>query len=217
MRFVFLVEGKTEKESLKAFFHRWLEDNGCSGIGIDIFSHRNASRLFAEAPTRAADLLNGPYGNDIIAVFSLMDLYGAGIYPDDMQTVEERYEWGKREMEGRFPSSKYKHFFAVHETEAWLLSQPNHFPAGVKEGLRKHAKAPEKVNFDQPPAQRIGEQYIKHVGRGYGKVRDGSRILKDKKFDPSIAAGVCPYLKQLLDEMLRFAKEAKPQSRKTKR
>ena len=217
MRFVFLVEGKTEKESLKAFFHRWLEVNGIAGVGIEVFSHRNASRLFQEAPTRAHDLLAAPDGKDIIAVFSLMDLYGAGIYPDNEQTVEERYGWGKQEMEGRFPSPKYKHFFAVHETEAWLLSQPKRFPAGVGKSLQKYAKEPEKVNFDQPPAQRIGEQYIKEIGRGYGKVRDGSRIFKDKKFDPGLAAGVCPYLKLLLDEMLRFANNAPAPPRKTKR
>lgn len=215
MRLVFLVEGKTEKESLKAFFGKWLEVNKISGVGIDVISLRNASRLFADGPDRARDLLSAPDGNDIIAVFSLMDLYGAGIYPDDKQSVEERYQWGKQEMESRFTSPKYKHFFAVHETEAWLLSQPGNFPVSVRRHLQKHANQPEKVNFDHPPAKVIGEQYLSHCPRGYGKTTDGRKLFG--MLDPAVAREACPYLKLLLDNMLQLAPKAKSPSRKPRR
>jgi len=206
MRFVVLVEGKTEKKSLKSFLKKWLDVNGLAGVGIDIFSHRSASTLFSDAPSRARDLLAAPDGKDIIAVFSLIDLYGAGIYPSDRTTVADRYEWGKREMESRADNVRYRHFFAVHETEAWLFSQPECLPTKVARSLLRHSGAPEQVNFDHPPSDLLRRQYLKHVKRGYGKTTDGPSLFA--KLDPVIACEKCPHLKAMLDEMLQLAKDA---------
>lgn len=42
---------------------------------------------------------------------------------------------------------KFKMFFAVHETEAWLLSQPELFPQKVRGRIEKHRARPEAVNL----------------------------------------------------------------------
>ena len=43
---------------------------------------------------------------------------------------------------------KFRLFFAVHEFEAWLLSQPDIFPREIKNALQNRIAQPEQVNFD---------------------------------------------------------------------
>jgi hypothetical protein len=75
--------------------------------------------------------LEGPDKNEVIAVISLLDLYGPTFYPDHLKKSKERYDWAKNDIEGKVNQAKFFQFFAVHEVEAWLLSEPNIFPADV--------------------------------------------------------------------------------------
>ena len=82
--------------------------------------------------------------------------------------MSERYEWAVNDFESKVGRG-FRMFFAVHETEAWLLSQPEIFPASAQERLEKYKKRPEAVNFTKPPSKRIEEAY----DRKYRKTIDG--------------------------------------------
>ena len=65
---------------------------------------------------------------------------------------------------------------------------------------------PETVNFDTPPAKLLNSVYNQTTRRDYKKVSNGRQLFA--KLDPSIAAGKCPYLNRMLEELLSMAKEA---------
>jgi hypothetical protein len=71
--------------------------------------------------------LEGPSQKDIIGVIALLDLYDPTFYPKDKTTALERYHWAKEELERQVGHPKFRQFFAIHEVEAWLLSEPNLF------------------------------------------------------------------------------------------
>lgn len=147
--------------------------------------------------------LDGPDKNEIIAVISLLDLYGPTFYPSNLKECKERYDWAKKEIEDKVNQPKFFQFFAVHEVEAWLLSEPNIFPVGVKGAFPAKIQHPEKVNFDEPPAKLLGRLYPLHVRRSYKKVVNGKELFG--KLDPNVAYKKCPRLQELLDKMLELA------------
>ncbi len=99
--------------------------------------------------------------------------------------------------------SKFFQFFAVHEVEAWLLSQPENFPLKIKKSFPKKIRNPETVNFDEPPAKLLGRLYSRQIKRKYKKIVDGKELFA--KLDPNIAYRKCPKLRDLLDKMLDLA------------
>jgi hypothetical protein len=50
-------------------------------------------------------------------------------------------------------------FFAVHELEGWLFSNPDIFPNEVRKAVAGKSIQPEKVNFDEPPAKHLDKIY----------------------------------------------------------
>ncbi|QFY41853.1 DUF4276 family protein [Candidatus Methylospira mobilis] len=71
--------------------------------------------------------LNGPRKDEIIAIISLLDFYGPTFYPVHLTGYEARYDWAKQYIEKKVGQPKFFQFFAVHEVEAWLLSNPEIF------------------------------------------------------------------------------------------
>lgn len=127
-------------------------------------------------------------------------------YPADKTTAAEKYAWAKRHLEGKVSHPKFHQHFAVHETEAWLLSQTSIFPHDIRAGLAGKTQHPETVNLDEPPAKLLDRLYQSKTGRHYKKVTNGEELFG--KLDPAIACGKCPNLKSLLDEMLKTARES---------
>ena len=115
-----------------------------------------------------------------------------------------RYEWAKRTQERTVGHAKFRQFFAVHETEAWLLSDRSIFPTEVRKRLPN--RNPEEANFKEPPAACLDHVYRPAVSRHYRKVTDGKQLFRT--LDPSTAYARCPCLKALLDEMLTLARRA---------
>ena len=56
-------------------------------------------------------------------------------------------------MEGEVNHPKFRQHFAVHETEAWLLSGPEHFAAEIQKAFPAKIAQPETVKFNEPPAK----------------------------------------------------------------
>jgi hypothetical protein len=207
MNFILMVEGHTEEKGLRKFLQRWLDQELSTNVGIKIVRFDGWSDLVKGAASKTHWHLNNPQEkNDIIAVIALLDLYGPTFYPGDKTTASERYGWAKAHMERQVGHPKFRQHFAVHETEAWLLSEPSIFPKEVQEALEDKYPAPEKVNSHNHPAKLLTELYHTRLKRKYRKTTDGRDLFLE--LNPSIAYQKCPKLKALLDEMLLLARQA---------
>ncbi len=138
-------------------------------------------------------------------MISLLDLYGPTFYPNNLTECKERYHWAKEYIEKKVSQPKFFQFFAVHEVEAWLLSQPDIFPLKVKAAFENKIQSPEKVNFNEPPAKLLERLYPLHISRSYKKVVNGKELFG--KLDPDVAYQKCPKLQQLLNKMLELVKK----------
>lgn len=206
MKFVIFVEGYTERKALPAFLKRWLDTQLDKPVGIQTVRFEGWAELVKDLPTHTQLYLNAPK-NDVIAVIALLDLYGLQLpYPSDRTTPSAKFAWARQHLEAKVSDARFRQFFAVHETEAWLLSQPSIFPADIRGGLPPKVKQPETVNFDEPPAKLLDRLYLNKHGRPYKKVTNGEELFA--KLDPAIAYQKCPSLKALLDEMLVLAQQA---------
>ena len=207
MKFVLFVEGETERTVLPAFLKRWLDRRVGEKVRIPRpVRFRGWARMVGELVKRAALYLDRLEEDRIVAVVGLLDLYGPTFYPSGATSVEERVAWATKELETRVGHDRFRMFFAVHELEAWLLSDPRIFPPAVRDAVKKKAKDPEAVNFNQPPSILLDRLYRREMGRRYQKVTDGADLFT--MLDPEKAYAECPHLKKMLDEMLRMAKES---------
>ncbi len=203
MKFVLFCEGPTERKSLPAFFKRWLDDKLSQPVGIAPVKFGGWRDLYEGAPKKAQLRLKE---TDVIAVISLLDLYGPTFYPEHLNAADKRYDWAKKHMEERVGQDKFRQFFAVHEVEAWLLSDLTLFPKEIKSGFPGKAKNPETVNFNEPPAKLLDRLYGDRLKRSYKKVTQGKELFD--KLSPEKARNKCPRLTEMLDEMLKLAKAA---------
>jgi hypothetical protein len=146
MKFILFVEGDTEKRALPAFLKKWLDQRLSQSVSIHPVRFNGWSELAKDAPKKAMLYLTGPQKDDIVGVIALLDLYGPTIYPSGKRTAKQRYEWAKGELEGKVNHDRFRQFFAVHETEAWLLSDPDLFPAEIRKEL--HIIPGTEVEFD---------------------------------------------------------------------
>ena len=203
MKFILFVEGHTEDKALPAFLKRWLDRRLESPVGIQTVRFSGWPELFRGAAQKAKMYLNGPSKEKIIAVISLLDLYGPTFYPAHLTERDERYLWGKQEIESNVGEERFFQFFAVHEVEAWLLSQPDLFPPNIRNAFPGRVAEPETVNFDETPAKLLDRLYRQHTRRSYKKVTNGRQLFSN--LDPATAYEKCPHLRALLDAMLALA------------
>lgn len=203
MRFVLFVEGHTEK-ALPQFLRRWLNPQLIQPVGIQAVQFDGAADMIKDLPARTERFLNAPK-QDVLAVIGLLDFHALPLtIPAEQETVTERCAWAKLYLEQKVGSPKFRQFFAVHETEAWLLSQPSIFPAAVRTEIAGRAQHPETVNNQEPPAMLLQNLYRAKTRSDYKKTVDGTNLFGD--LDPAVAYGKCPHLKAMLDNMLSLAR-----------
>lgn len=206
MRFVLLVEGDTEKDSAAQFLKRWLDPQLTQRVGISVVKFNGYTELLQKVVRKAQFYLDNPRNNDIIAVVGLLDLYGPDFYPEHTTSAADRYDWGVAHVEREVNRDRFRMFFAVHEFEAWLLSNPDIFPPSVKRSLPAKTSHPETVNFNEPPAKLLDRVYRQRMSKTYKKTTYGKDLFS--KLDPNIAVERCPYLAQMLGTMLALARQA---------
>ena len=160
-----------------------------------------------DGPKRAKLLLNQPQkSGDLIAVISLLDLHGTEFaYPKQAKTVDAKCKWAQNYMQQQADNSKFRQHFAVHDLEAWLLSDATIFPKAVSEVISK-IKKPETVNSMKWPSKLLAEIYETKAKSSYKKTTSGKELFG--KLDPQIAYEKCPHLRLLLDDMLKMAQDA---------
>lgn len=206
MKFFLFVEGHTEKAALAPFVKRWLDPRLARPAGVKVIRFDGWRNYVDDIATKVQLSLTGRTGEDVIACVGLLDLYGPEFYPASIATSTTRYAWAKNYLEQRVANPKFKQHFAVHEIEAWLLSDPSIFPSKIRSALP--TRAPEEVNFNEPPAKLLERIYESRLAKRYRKVIDGSDLFLD--LSPEIAYKKCPYLKILLDDMLQLANAHDP-------
>ena len=81
MKFILFVEGYTEEKILPQFIKKWLDPKLPKPVGIKTVRFEGWPELLKDAPQKARMYLNGGDKENIIAVLSLLDLYGPTIYP----------------------------------------------------------------------------------------------------------------------------------------
>lgn len=205
MKFVLFVEGQTERDSAASFLKRWLDPQLKQPVGIKPVPFEGYAELARKMATKARMYLEGPNNTEIIAVLGLLDLYGPTFFPNHVTTNKERHDWGVEHFTKAVGLDRFRMFFAVHEFEAWLLSQPDVFPRDVASYLSGKIDQPELVNFDEPPAKLLDRVYKQQEKRNYKKTTYGKQLFA--KLDPAVAVAKCPYLRAMLNEMLNLARK----------
>jgi hypothetical protein len=138
----------------------------------------------------------------LIAVVGPLDLYCAPLpFPPD-STTDAKCAFAKAELKHRVGHPRFRQHFAVHETAAWLLSDPSIVPAPLRTRVEKLGDRPESIDFQEPPAKLLHRLY-RDAGRDYKKVTDGSASFA--QLDPEVAYARCPHLSVLLNDMLSLA------------
>jgi len=186
---------------------RWLDPRlpDTKRVGITPVRFDGWQELVKDSPTKTKLHLSN---SGVIAVIALLDLYGPTFYPASSMSVEDRYNWAKNDLESKFTAvpGRFFQFFAVHEIEAWLLSDPEIFPRQVKTELSKESRLPEAVNMGCPPAKLLDKIYEKQLNIGYKKITHGANLFR--KLDPNTVYEKCPHFRQLMDKMLELATAA---------
>ncbi len=206
MKFILFAEGTTEKAVLADFFKRWLDPHLAQPVGINVVRFNGWSHYLSDIGARTELSLSGKAGADVIAAIGLLDLYGPTFYLGHIVDVAKRYAWAKSHIEKIVNQGRFRQYFAVHETEAWLLSDAELFPAETRSAFPGRCARPEEVNFDEPPSYLLDRIFRQRLRRPYKKVVDGKNLFLD--LAPEAARGRCPFLRQMLDEMLNLAQAA---------
>jgi hypothetical protein len=204
LKFGLFCEGATEKGALPDFLRRWLNSKLPVKVGIQPVGFNGWAEMVKESPKKAELHLRNP---DVIAVVALLDLYGPTIYPPDRNTVADRYEWAKAHLECQVNNIRFRQHFAVHDVEAWILSDPDVLPPAIRKRLlpRKSEK-PEMVNFDEPPSYLLNRLYQEATKRNYKKRTYGEELFRN--LDPQIVWQKCPYFRRLADDLVYLARKA---------
>lgn len=204
MRFVLFVEGHTERKAISAFLRRWLDAKLANRVGVTVSRFDGCREFITDAAQRTRITLNASSGRDVIGIIGILDWYGMPLQiPSNTESRQERMDWAAQEIEKRVNDSRFRLFFAVHEFEAWLLSDASVFPPSVRARLRRDTRPPETINDNEPPALFLDRLYQQSVNRGYEKTVDGVQMFK--KLDPNIVYEKCPNFKRLADTMLEMA------------
>ena len=206
MRFVVFVEGHLERIALPGFLSSWLNSATTQRVGINVIRFQGGGEFKNKLASAVRRHLNGPSNFDLIAIIGILDLYGVNYYPNHVSTVQERYDWLCQHFENKVDCAGFHMFSAVHELEAWILSQTEILPAEVRRALPGRVQNPESVNFDNPPSKLLQRLYREKLRRDYKKIVDGSSLFS--QLDPSVAREKCPYLKKMMDKLLSLAQAA---------
>jgi hypothetical protein len=209
VKFVLFVEGKTEYLGVGNFLKRWLDARLPQRVRVTPVKFNGVSDYYGDIVKNARLHLSSVRANDVIAGVGLLDLYGldsALTFPPGIVSPQQRWVWAKRDLETRVDHPKFRQYFAVHETEAWLLSDTEIFLPEMRNDLRAASNAPEQVDFNNPPARLLMRVYRDRLRRRYQKAVDGPSLFR--LLEPDRACAKCPYLRTMLEDMLALANQA---------
>jgi len=206
MKFVLFVEGHAERDALPKFLKRWFDQRLGSRVGIQAVRFEGWADFKKRVGRKVQMHLRGPKNTDIIAAIGLLDLYGPTFYPPSANTVSDRLALGAELIEKEVNDPRFRMFFAVHELEAWILSQPELLPPAVRGALPAKVGQPEVINFNEPPSKLLNRLYNEKLKTDYKKVVNGKNLFA--KLDPAVVYEKCPNFAAMLQAMLELAQRA---------
>ncbi len=197
-RIVILCEGDTEEIAVKHFIHRQWDAEGLRAIGLHpINIGGKLEDVFAYVPRYRRD-------PQVIAVFTLVDLYGMNrVQHDSQDTLADKVARVKAWLRGNL-GSVYTDFFyphvSVHEVEAWLLAEGECLAKRLKDAKIQPNPNAEIQNFDNHPSKRIDNLFKLHRHNdGYHKINDGTALFKCLTFGSVYKT--CQYFREFYDEL----------------
>lgn len=197
MRFILIVEGDTEKRSIEGLIRKHLAEMTGQNIGITAININGYGNFFRDLPKKVTKYLNGPDKNEILAIVGLMDLYKTPYAHDVNRPIRERILQGTQLFEDSVQQDRFRMFFAVHEYEAWLLSDSEKFDPAIRSRIASHARDPEDVNTDEPPSKFLKRIYSEYLHREYKKTVDGTVLMG--RIDPEKVYEKCPNYRAMID------------------
>ena len=208
-RIALFVEGDTERgearrRTLLSFIHTWLDPQLPQDrkVGITAVKFQGVSNYLDDLPRKVGLYLEDGRANFIVG---LVDLYGIPASRIDFSrcpTVKDKIVTARAFMRNLVPKQyrdRFRQHFAVHEIEAWLLAYPEALSKDKKVQAQIKKRPPEHVNFKEPPAK-----FLKRILHEYRKTTTAMNLFP--KVDPQVAIEKCPYLKQLMEDLLALAK-----------
>lgn len=202
MRFILVVEGDTEKRSIEGLIRKQITDKTGKNIGITTININGYGNFTHDIPKKVKKYLTGPDKDEILAVAGLMDLYKTPYAGDVNRTVQERIFQGTRLFEDSVQQDQFRMFFAVHEYEAWLLSDAEKFDPSIRNRIASHARYPEDVNTDEPPSKYLKRLYSEYLHREYKKTVDGKVLMG--RINPEQVYEKCPNYREMIDFLISF-------------
>jgi hypothetical protein len=209
VKIVLMVEGWTEKEKVvRDFLKRWLDPQLPQPVRLRAVRFDGSGNYLDDIALKTRMYLED---DDTIAVFGLLDLYGLPSrvtenYPRYAE-LDEKIARARQYVTNLIAEpcrDRFRQHFAVHETEAWLFSDPNILPQGIRLPAN-WAEHPETIDFEEPPAQRLDGLWKRACGRGYKKTTQARNLFPH--LAPALVYDKCPNFRQMMDEMRDLALE----------
>ncbi len=196
MKITVLVEGRTEK-AFKPILQEFLKKRlGQNMPNLDFFPYDGRIPKGDDLKKKVETLLRDKRPSD--HVIALTDVYtGTTDFSDAEDAKKKMRDWVGKEP-------RFSPHVALHDFEAWLLPYWSDIQRLAGSNRNAPALNPETVNHSKPPAKRLAD--IFEAGKSpqsYSKVRDATRILKDK--DLGVAISKCAELKAFVNTIIRLS------------
>jgi len=200
-RIVILCEGDTEVIAVKNFLGPQLDRDGLKSVGLQPI---NLKAKFGDISIKT---VGSTKDARVVAVFTLIDLYGLGGPPyPKAASVAQKHSIARDWLQGQVPlldAGFFHPHFAVHDIEAWLLAEGTALSSRLQHKLKPEPKA-ESIDFDQPPSKRVNTLFLQHRKHAYRKKLDAPTLFKQVSFEAVYTT--CPYFKVFYDDLANVAR-----------
>lgn len=203
-----LVEGETERgkaqqPTLPEFFHRWLDPQLPDGrkVGVKAHCFRGVNKYEKDFVQVTKDHLDSGGAQFVVGLLDYYGLPPSFTQGAEGESVHARIRRATQFCVQQVPAGlrhRFRQHFAVHETEAWLLSDPGLWNERVRTAIK--GRPPETINLAEPPAQLLAR-----CVKDYKKTT--AARSKFPQLDPQRAYEACPYLRLLMHDLLTIARQ----------
>ena len=199
-----LCEGDTEELAIRYFVARQWDEDGFAGVGLD---RKNLNGHLDKISAFAKNYLDEP---DVLAVFTLIDLYGMNrvdhLLIDDVDAKVQRVRsWLRNHIRHHRRSRDFFPHVSVHEVEAWILAEGTALSQRLKDQSITPDPQAEFKNFQRPPKQRIGEMFWRIRKTRYRETLDGQPLFSKMSFQPVYDS--CRYFRGFYDDLKAVARQ----------
>ncbi|HEX3998572.1 MAG TPA: hypothetical protein VHX65_08495, partial [Pirellulales bacterium] len=119
------LEYRFTQKSVNAYLKRWLDTKlKPNYVGLATIDLGGSGHFVKEYAMQARDHLAAASLTGTIGVIGLLDFYGCPTAALDARLMEKEVD-----------DKRFRMFYAVHESEAWLLSQPEIMPWAISDAL----------------------------------------------------------------------------------